>query len=326
MSVNVEAAFGYLDKALSGGRLAHAYLIVGPAGSGKSELAARLVARLNGGQVKDSLNALADDHVRLVQPESRSRRITVGQVRKLEGMLHQRAAAGKTKVGIVADADRLGEQAENAFLKTLEEPPDGCLLLLLTAYPEQLLDTILSRCITVTLRAPRGEMPGGEDGVRLREMLARAGAGSGVSEALGMARGFSDLLAGVKAGAEKDEDAAYKEEKAAYGKTTDGRWVKGREDYHKAMAQSRYLGRRAELLEILVAWFGDALRQQSGYGRLDLGADAVATAELARTLSAAELQRRMAVVESLRSDLATNVQEALAVEVAFLEAFAGATG
>ena len=323
MSLTVEAAYGYLNKAATAGRLAHAYLIVGPTGSGKTELAARLVSLVNGGMVESSLDALADENVRLVQPESKSRRIKVEQVRKLEGMLHQRAAEGKTKVGIVADADRLGEQAENAFLKTLEEPPDGSLLLLLTAFPEQLLDTILSRCITVSLRAPGGAMPGGEDGALLRQMLARAGAGAGVSEALGMAKAFSDLLKTVKAGAEKGEDAVHKKEQQTYGKTTDGRWVKGREDYHKAVAQSHYLGRRSELLEILVAWFGDALRQQTGYGRLDLPEDAAATAELARALPAADLSRRMAAVESLRSDLATNVQEALAVEVAFLGAFAG---
>ncbi len=324
MSLGVEAAFGYLSNAASAGRLAHAYLITGPAGSGKAELAGRLVALVNGGLPGTRLDALADENVRLVQPESKSRRITVKQVRALEGMLHQRAAAGKTKVGIIADADRLGEQAENAFLKTLEEPPDGSLLLLVTAFPEQLLDTILSRCILVSLRPPGGPMPGGDEGRALREMLSRAGAGAGVSEALGMAKGFSELLKGVKAGAEKTGDAERKKEQAAYGKTTDGRWLKGREDYHKAVAQSRYLGARSDLLEILVAWFGDALRQQSGYGRLDLPDDAAATAELARRLPAADLLRRMAAVEALRDDLATNVQEALALEVAFLEAFGGA--
>ncbi len=56
------------------------------------------------------------------------------------------------KVGVIDEADRMMEAAENAFLKTLEEPPEGCLLIMITAYPEQLLDTILSRCIRVTLR------------------------------------------------------------------------------------------------------------------------------------------------------------------------------
>ena len=321
MSLSIEAAFEYLQKAAGAGRLAHAYLITGPAGSGKASLAARLVAMVNGGLVADSVDALAGENVRLVRPESKSRRIKVEQIRNLEGMFYQRAATGKTKVGVIVDADRLGEQAENAFLKTLEEPPPGCLLLLLTANPELLLDTILSRCINVSLRARRATVGGGEEGALLREMLTRAGAGAGISEALGMAKAFSDLLKGVKAGAEKEQDSQKKGEKEMYAKTTDGRWLKDREEYHKALGQSRYLAKRAELVEVLIAWFGDALRQQSGYGRLDLPADTAGTGALAKGLSAAELAHRIAAVEGLRSDLATNVQEALAVEVAFLEAF-----
>jgi len=323
MALSIDAAYGYLQNAAEVGRLAHAYLIVGPAGSGKTELAARLVSMVNGGAVAGSLDALAGQNVRLVRPESKSRRIKVEQMRALEGMFHQRAAAGVTKVGIIADADRMGEQAENAFLKTLEEPPDGCLLLLLTAFPQQLLDTILSRCILVSLRAAAEEMPGGETGEKLRSMLTRVGGGSGVSEALGMARRFSDLLKELKAEGEKNAETVQKQERNAYSKTTDGRWLKGREEYHKAAGASEYLGRRADLLEILVAWFGDALRQQAGYGRLDLPEDAAATAALARDCSPAELARRMAAVEGLRNDLATNVQESLAIEVAFLDAFGG---
>ena len=52
---------------------------------------------------------------------------------------------------MIFDADRLQPQASNAFLKTLEEPPAQTHLLLVTALPGQLLETILSRCITVPL-------------------------------------------------------------------------------------------------------------------------------------------------------------------------------
>ena len=72
-------------------------------------------------------------------------------MRDLEEMFHQKVTKGSYKIGIVEDADRLGEQAENAFLKTLEEPPVNCLMLLITAFPEQLLDTIISRCIEVPI-------------------------------------------------------------------------------------------------------------------------------------------------------------------------------
>ena len=63
------------------------------------------------------------------------------------------AARAKVKFGVVYEADRLMPQAANAFLKTLEEPPDHSVLVLVTALPEALLDTIRSRCIEVSLRA-----------------------------------------------------------------------------------------------------------------------------------------------------------------------------
>ncbi|MFP6872009.1 MAG: hypothetical protein VCA55_00735 [Verrucomicrobiales bacterium] len=322
MALSVDSAFAYLGNAVSVGRLANTYLLAGPAGSGKQQLAARLVSLVNNVPLAGSLDEMVSDHVRLLRPESKSRRILIDQVRDLESMLYQKVAAGNTKVGIVADADRLQEAAQNAFLKTLEEPPERCLLLLITASPEQLLGTVLSRCVMVTLRGTENIAAGGEVGERIRRMLAEVGGKSGVSEALGLARSFSELLKEIKKHAEDEGDAERKREAEVYAKTTDGSWLKGREGYFKALSQSRYLARRAELLEILVAWFGDSLRQQSGYGRLDLPDDAAATQLLAESIPPAELSRRMAVVEDLRDDLATNVQEALAIEAAFIAAFA----
>lgn len=321
MALSVDSAFDYLSGAVSAGRLASAYLIAGPAGSGKEQLVSRLVSLVNQIPCTDKLDGMLSDNLRLLRPESKSRRILVEQVRDLEGMLYQKAARGITKVGIVADADRLQEAAQNAFLKTLEEPPEGSLLILTTGFPEQLLDTVLSRCIMVTLLAPGDIRSGGEAGRKIRHMLAAVGKGSGASEAMGLARSFSETLKEIKQQAEEESDAERKREAEMYSKTTDGSWLKSREGYFKALSQSRYLARRSEMLEILVAWFGDSLRQQSGYGRLDLPEDAAATRLLADSVPTAELSRRMSAVEKLRDDLSTNVQEALAVEVAFVEAF-----
>ena len=67
------------------------------------------------------------------------------------------------KVAIVAEADRLQPQAANAFLKTLEEPPNDSLLLLLSAMPEALPDTILSRCIALPLAMAEKGNPSAEE-------------------------------------------------------------------------------------------------------------------------------------------------------------------
>ena len=66
-------------------------------------------------------------------------------------------------MAIIAEADRLQPQAANAFLKTLEEPPNDSLLLLLTSMPEILPDTILSRCIALPLAAEEKAELGAEE-------------------------------------------------------------------------------------------------------------------------------------------------------------------
>jgi DNA polymerase-3 subunit delta' len=63
---------------------------------------------------------------------------------------------GAYKVFILAGADRLGPEAANAFLKTLEEPPNGSLLILLTSDPDKVLETIRSRCLRVNIGMGQG--------------------------------------------------------------------------------------------------------------------------------------------------------------------------
>src|SRR5438067_5655769 len=155
MAFSRTAALECLRRAHEQDRLAHAYLISGPPGSGKQRLAAELASLVNGTQPSDIFSTKARE-IFIAQPESKSRRIVIEQIRNLEHALQMRAANGRQKVAIISDADRLQSQAANAFLKTLEEPPKNSLLLLLSALPEALPETILSRCIEIPL-APDGK-------------------------------------------------------------------------------------------------------------------------------------------------------------------------
>src|SRR4051795_7768694 len=150
MALTPTAALEYLRRAHDQNRLGHAYLISGPAGSGKRALAAQLTNLVNGTEEKDVFTSRARE-VYVAEPESKSRRIVIEQVRGLEHALQMKAQGDRKKVAIISDADRLQAQAANAFLKTLEEPPANSLLLLLSAIPEVLPDTILSRCVPITL-------------------------------------------------------------------------------------------------------------------------------------------------------------------------------
>ena len=327
MSFRYEKALELIELAHANGRLAHAYLIMGPPGSGKERLAIRMIEMVNEcdrAKGATSLEALRSSSTTVIGPESKSRRITVDAIRAVEHTLQMAAPSGITKFAVVKDADRMGPEAENAFLKTLEEPPRCSRLLLLTSRPEILLETILSRCIRVTLsgspvpavfsEAERGFLEA------LRDHAAKGR--KGVSGALGLMSGFSAILKKEKAAITKEVEAAEKAEVAHYKNKTEGNYLKQREEYYKAMIEIEYLERRNRLIEYLVMWFGDAMRQQHGAKHLDMPEFASATGVLASRLSLDELSRCVDAVEELRSNLSTNVFEALALEVGFIRAFA----
>jgi DNA polymerase-3 subunit delta' len=132
------------------GRLAHAFLLTGGTVTEQETAFFRLAAVLLG----DADPQHPDLHV--VRAESKSRRIRIEQIRDMEKELHLKAYRQGRKVAGILAADRMclpPAQAANAFLKTLEEPPEHCVIFLTTDRPEQLLPTIQSRCITLHLEA-----------------------------------------------------------------------------------------------------------------------------------------------------------------------------
>src|SRR5262245_56814174 len=165
-------ALEFLRRAYEQNRLAHAYLITGGAGSGKEIHAAELASLVSGTPMGDIFSAKARE-IFVARPESKSRRIVTAQIRELEHSLQMRAADGRRKVAIIPDADRLQTEADNAFLKTLEEPPKDSLLLLLSTLPEALPETILSRCIAIPL-ASDGETQSKKEEEKLVKLLQQA--------------------------------------------------------------------------------------------------------------------------------------------------------
>jgi DNA polymerase-3 subunit delta' len=314
-------ALEYLSRAYEHGRLAHAYLISGPPGSGKRGLASDLSNLVTGVTASDVF-ASQSPGVYVAEPESKSRRIVIDQVRSLGHALQMRTTGGHRKVAIVAEADRLQPQAANAFLKTLEEPPNDSLLLLLSSMPEVLPDTILSRCIALPLAAEEKADPSAEE-EELVELLGTVAvpAANGVQHAYRLARGFHRLLAQMREVIQEENAAALKRDEVRYKNTTDGAWLDEREDYFKALTESQYVRQRSRLVETLFLWWSDVLRANTGVARRELPFASDKTRLLGRELSTSEILRRIRRLEEMRDHLGRNIQEALAIEVAFLSIF-----
>ena len=138
------------------GRLAHAYLLTGAPPAELESLGKGLAANL--------LDADLEGHPDffVLRPESKSRRVSIAQVRSLEHSLSRRPHKAPLKVALILEAERMClplAEAANAFLKTLEEPPDHSLLILTSDRPEQLLPTVRSRCLTFPILPDKHPAP-----------------------------------------------------------------------------------------------------------------------------------------------------------------------
>lgn len=140
------------------GRLGQAYLFAGPEGVGKRLFARELVKALLCEKPPAALTACDHcpacaqveagthpDVFTLRTPEGKHE-LPVDEMREFCARMALKPSRGLRKVGIIEDADDFNEESANSFLKTLEEPPPGSLLLLLATSTDRQLPTILSRC------------------------------------------------------------------------------------------------------------------------------------------------------------------------------------
>lgn len=145
----------FLKRLLRSGHVPHAILFSGMAGIGKEAAAREFAKVLNCLDLQDmdccdrcdSCRKMDQGHhPDLIRLESEGAYIKVGQIRGLQDRSRFRPFEGRWRVVIMKDAQNLREEAGNALLKLLEEPPEKNLFILLALEPQMLLSTIVSRC------------------------------------------------------------------------------------------------------------------------------------------------------------------------------------
>lgn len=324
-----------LQRSLSRGRLGHAYLFAGEKVEfleGVARNLAKVINCANAGASADGLPASdscdqcspcrridsgAHPDVLWIRPESKSRVITIDQVREVLHVVSLKPTEARTKVAVLVDADRMNSQAANAFLKTLEEPPGNAALILLSTQPQNLLETILSRCLFLRF---------GGDERRLTEPVQA------------WLQGFVQGLAGARAGLLARYEMLgewltelgalrTRVEEAMRGRSPleqhDDVEPKLRERWEselKAAAESEYRRLRTDYLTGLQWFFRDIWLKSLGVGDAMLALPELAevTQSLAARSPGRDASQNLALVARTQRLLETNLQEALVLEVMLL--------
>ena len=144
-------------------RIPHAILIDGDKGTGRHTLAryiaqAAVCGKDNApcGECRSCRVAKSGAHpdITFISPEEGKKFINVGQIRTLRAEAFVKPHMSKRRVFVINTAETMNESAQNAFLKVLEEPPEGVIFILISLSASELLETVVSRCTRLSLVPP----------------------------------------------------------------------------------------------------------------------------------------------------------------------------
>lgn len=307
--MRIDDTFQMVKRAIHAGRPAHGYLIVGPVRGVAMDLAVNILQVLfcraaekpcgtcdGCRHVTERLEA----DIHWIFPEKKSRIISAEQIReKLINEVTQTSFSGGWKAGVLVGADRLNDASANAFLKTLEEPPERTLFLLLSDAPQQLLPTIISRCQRIDLDDLRelGEPWKG----RVAETLASPLLTRPL-EKLAMSNVLFSILTDIKS---KAEQLVTDEEAQSDVADEDDK------DVFEAKVSARYRELRTDFLLAILRWFRDLFILKAGaadhlvynHSYLDVLKERAGRLTLAQTLY------NLKAVEELTRQMERNLSE-----------------
>ncbi len=305
--VGQEEAIRILAGSIKSSRLPHALLFTGPDGVGKGLVAKELAKLLNcqkGAsdpcdrcQPCKKIEGFNHPDVGLIEPTGSS--IGIGQIRWLRSQINLMPYEGRYKVYIIKHADLMTEEAQNALLKTLEEPPGRSLLILVSSNPTSLLPTIRSRCQVLKFRSLDSE--------RIKEVLT-----SRYDIKPDKAHFLAHLADGGlgKVISLQDEDVLARKNEVIDHVDYVIR-TKGSIDWTGESKEEI-----AHRLEILIDWFRDLLASKEGSNETLINIDR--KEELSRAKDRYSAQRLIDIIEQLnqtRDFIMQNVNPKIALDV-----------
>jgi len=359
-------AAAVLQGACARGEVSHAWAFTGTAGVGQERAARTLAAALNCPHARDGAPdgtcATCDRCARGAHPAYREF-APAGTVHRVVEVREtwiptasRTAAEGAWKVLRVVDADRMNEPAANAFLKVLEEPPPRTVWVLDVADPDELPDTILSRCRVVrfvpwgpaeldgearragldhdgdralAVRAAFGSppalarlaAPGGLDDLRAHREIPRRLRAVGPGHAVVAARALDDEAKRRTAALKAEGKAELESLADRYADTLPRSVTKQVEDRLARREREARLGTLQAALDDLVGWYRDCLLVGAGGDPADAvhADDPDGLRDDAAALPASVLLRSADLVTATRTDLELNLQQSLALEALFLD-------
>jgi DNA polymerase-3 subunit delta' len=257
-----------LRSALAAGRMHHAYLFLGPEGVGKRAVAVAFAKAIHCAELTNDFcgdcagcSRISDGNhpdVRVIEPLAGKKEISIQQIRDLQRELSYRSFTGMRKIAIVDPATLMNVPGQNALLKTLEEPPQDSLIILIAANVGGLLPTLRSRCLQLTFAPLTGEQVSGF-------LISRHG----------MNDNDAELIAALSLGSIGAALAFNKEELIEQRRIWMGALSSLRAgDYRGAMMAAETLSsQRDEMLKFLQwaeSWYRDLLIQKVAQGTGDL--------------------------------------------------------
>lgn len=345
-----------LARSVTSGRIAHAYLFVGPPGSGKLAAAQSLAQCIiceEGGDTTcgECIRVAHHTHpdVRWLTPES-SKGYLIDQIRDLIDDSVRTPMRAASKVYVLDRVDLLRGSAANALLKTIEEPPEGVIFILLGRTIDAVLPTIVSRCQVVPFRTiPAGQALAfvmretGASQTEARVALAVAGSPARAREYLAsparrQVRGLvvrtldslpaadgwdvivsaRELVEAVSAQLGEMRDA-HEEAMRGAGDFLSAKALKQLEDANKRELTAREHSAMMEMLAAMESILRDALLALEGASDILVNTDVSdVVGRLARTTTTKGILAALACSREAQDNLAHNVSPELTVEVLLL--------